>query len=232
MTADQMIKTIEAMASLLQALSWPAIVLFLAVYFGSPLKSLLSNVGELKFKASPTGIEASVTRQQLETAALLGAASAKTSGVDSTSAIPTPEKARGIADVVSQTSKASVARRLSEATVLWVDDHPDNNIYERRALEALGLHFILSTSTNDALERLRTHKYDVTISDMGRGLDKQAGYTLLAEKQKFGEKIPFIIYAGSNSPEHKAEARQRGAFGATNDPQELFQLVLSALESE
>jgi hypothetical protein len=47
-----------------------------------------------------------------------------------------------------------------------------------------------------------------------------------------GDKTPFIIYAGSNLPEHKREAQQKGALGSTNNPRELFQLVLSAIQSE
>lgn len=232
MSADQFTKLMEVITALAQTLGWPLIVLFLAIYFGAPLKKFLSDVGEFSLKAGTSGLEATAKRQQIEAAALLGAASASRPSDVSTPKPPDENKAREIANVVSQAVQAKAMRRLAEASLLWVDDNPSNNLYERKALEALGLRFTISTSTNDALEKLRTYKYDVIISDMGRPPDKQAGYTLLAEKQKMGEKTPFIIYAGSDAPEHKAEARQKGAAGSTNDPQELFQLVLGAIQSE
>jgi CheY-like chemotaxis protein len=142
------------------------------------------------------------------------------------------ERAREIANVVNQAITPKSLRRLEEASVLWVDDNPSNNLYARKALEALGIHFTISTATDDALEKLRVNKYDVVISDMGRPPDNRAGYTLLAEMKKLGIKTPFVIYAGSNRPEHKAEARQKGAIGTTNNPQELFQMVLGAIQGQ
>lgn len=63
--------------------------------------------------------------------------------------------------------------------MLWVDDHPENNRNEQRAFEALGMRFTLSKSTDDALDQLSRRTYELIISDMGRGPDPQAGYTLL-----------------------------------------------------
>ncbi len=233
MNAEQITKLIEAIAALIQALGWPLLVLFLAIYFGAPLKKFLSDVGEFTFKAGASGLEATAKRQQIEAAALLGAASATKPNESSGSKTPPDEeKAKEIANVISQSVKPNSLRRLAEASVLWVDDNPTNNLYERKSLEALGIHFTISTSTEDALEKLRSYKYDVIISDMGRPSDKQAGYTLLAEKQRLGDKTPYIIYAGSSLPEHKVEARQKGAIGSTNNPQELFQLVLGTIQSD
>jgi CheY-like chemotaxis protein len=114
--------------------------------------------------------------------------------------------------------------------VLWVDDRPDNNNYERQALEALGVKFVISTSTDDALSKLMTRHFDAIISDMGRPPDARAGYTLLDKLRSSGNQIPFIIYASSRSPEHQAEARRRGAVGCTNNATELFEMVVSALQ--
>lgn len=51
--------------------------------------------------------------------------------------------------------------------VLWVDDRPNNNIYERRAFEAVGIRFTLAVSTADALQRLSNEQFDAIISDIG-----------------------------------------------------------------
>jgi CheY-like chemotaxis protein len=113
-----------------------------------------------------------------------------------------------------------------------VDDRPSNNVHERQALEAVGITFVLATSTEDALEKLRRQSFDAIISDMGRPPDSQAGYTLLDKLREAGNRTAFIIYASSRAPEHRAEARRRGAIGCTNRPDELFEMVLSALGSK
>jgi len=223
---------------LAQILVWPVvalvIVLFTLIYFKDSIKKFLDEAGKTILEVGPSGIKATLERK-VEAAALFGAALVKSS----TSSAEKPalneedvEKARKIANVINQEMKPNTFRRLADASVLWVDDIPSNNLYERRALEVLGIRFTDSTSTEDALEKIRLNKYDVIISDMKRLPDKQAGYTLLAERQKLGDTTPFIIYSSSNLPEHKAEALRRGAVGSTNNPQELFQLVLNVTQSE
>jgi CheY-like chemotaxis protein len=137
---------------------------------------------------------------------------------------------------VSEAFTPHLLRRLSDARVLWVDDVPENNVFERRALEALGISVTVSTSTEDALEKARRSRYSVIISDMGRYENDhhvpQAGYALLEALREAGDSTAFIIYAGSNKPEHKAEAKKRGAIGTTNRPQELFEMVLSAIAAD
>jgi hypothetical protein len=68
---EQATKLIEVIVALVQALSWPLIVLFILIYFGNPLKKFLSDIGEFTFKAGASGLEATAKRQQIEAAALL-----------------------------------------------------------------------------------------------------------------------------------------------------------------
>jgi|SRR5215216_1087077 len=215
---------IQPIIDLLGVLIWPLVLLFVLYYFGGPLKRFLSNVSEITFNFA--GVQATAKRQQIEAATLLGAAYQQNAPSDG----PTiEENAQEIADSVGKAGTPQAARRLSDARVLWVDDMPENNIYERRALQALGLRFTLSTSTEDALKKTQLSQYDVIISDMGRSSDPRAGYTLLDALRKGGNCTPFIIYSGSNAPQHKAEAKQHGAFGSTSRPDELFDLTISAI---
>lgn len=230
-TQGQIAPLIEAISSLIQALGWPLLVLFILIYFGAPLKKFLSDVSEFTFKAGATGLEATAKRQQIMAAAALGAANAK-AGPSGEAGPQSEDKAREIADVVTQSIKPRAIRRLSEASILWVDDNPSNNVYERKALEALGIRFTISLDTTDALEKIRLNKYDAIISDMSRSSERLAGYTLLEEKKKLGDNTPLIFYSSSTSTEHKQEVRRRGAFGQTNSPQELFSLVLAAIQAE
>ncbi len=114
---------------------------------------------------------------------------------------------------------------LGDRHILWVDDRPQNNVYERRAFEALGFTFTLALSTDEALQLLEQNRYAAIISDMGRVEGPREGYALLDALRKEDKDTPFFIYAGSNAPKHKREAADHGVQGSTNNPQELFDLV-------
>jgi CheY-like chemotaxis protein len=113
--------------------------------------------------------------------------------------------------------------------ILWVDDRPDNNVYERRAFEALGVTFTLALSTKEALELLSKRRFGAILSDMGRKEGPNEGYVLLDAVRSRGDQTPFLIYAGSNSDRHKREAEKNGAQGSTNNAQDLFEMVRQVL---
>lgn len=114
--------------------------------------------------------------------------------------------------------------------ILWVDDNPDNNVYERQAMEVIGFKFDLALSTAEAVEKLSNNQYIAIISDMGRIEGPKEGYALLKEVRKKDKTIPYFIYAGSNAVEHKVEAQERGAQGSTNSPTELMELVTAYVQ--
>jgi CheY-like chemotaxis protein len=230
MDFNQWTKLFELLVSFLQIIIWPLVILIILFYLRTPLKRFLDDLIEVNLKAGP--LETTAKRKQIiEAAASLGAATAHWQNVAKENQdLPDAEKTKDIAKVVDQLVTPKTSRQLEGASVLWVDDRPMNNTYERQALEALGIQFTISKSTDDALERLQRKHYDVIISDMARPPEQQAGYTLLEKVKAMGLTTPFIIYAGSKRPEHIAEARRRGAFGTTNDPQELFEYVVTALK--
>lgn len=128
-------------------------------------------------------------------------------------------------------------RAASEATVLWIDDHPENNALERKSLkEYLGVKFILATSNAEGLKRVRGGEArlaspGLVISDMARAKDLTAGYALLDSLRQQGVAIPVIIYSSSCLPERRAEATRLGAFGCTGEPSELREYVRAALSA-
>lgn len=171
--------------------------------------------------------EKNFIKSQMSSAASLVAASVKQPGHE----LGVPEaQLREIVNVVINTPKQNKSGQWRNR-VLWVDDRPENNVYERQAFEAQGMEFSLALSTNEAIELLKSNKFAAIISDMGRKEGEQEGYVLLEKLRSSGNKTPFIIYAGSNLPEHKKLAREHGAFGSTNRAEELFQLVMSAVTS-
>jgi CheY-like chemotaxis protein len=226
MTIDETVKIIDATTKLLSVLAWPALLLFVLIRFGPAFRDFFSSLGEFTFKGG--GFEASAKRKQAEAAAALVAATV-TRPEEGATPEATARNAQEVARVVAEAATPRIIRRAAESTVLWVDDRPNNNIYERQALEALGIKFVISTSTDDALDKISRQSFAAIISDMGRPPDSKAGYTLLDKLRSSGNNTPFVIYAGSRKPEHVAETRRRGGVGCTNRPNELFQMVLSAI---
>jgi CheY-like chemotaxis protein len=213
---------------LAQAMTWPIVILVMVlvfiILFRDPISVFIRGLGNVSVKAP--GV-------QITAVAMLAAATSARQDGDGASQPQAPASLAEIDDialVVNRVVTSQTMRRLSDSLVLWVDDRPQNNIYERGALNALGVRITISTSTEDALNRVRSQAFDVIISDMGRPPDKQAGYTLLEQLRKSGVSTPFVIYAGSNLPEHKEMATRRGAQGSTNRPQELLELVVSAIQ--
>lgn len=134
--------------------------------------------------------------------------------------------AKSVVDAMQHAKQTSPsAQEDRQRCILWVDDRPNNNVHERAAFESMGFEFTLALSTDEALEVLSSSTFAAIISDMGRKEGPREGYKLLDAIRKQGDKIPFFIYAGSNTPEHKREAFKRGAQGSTNRPQELFDMI-------
>jgi CheY-like chemotaxis protein len=216
---------LSACAAIVGVLVWPALILVVVLKFSDSLRNFLSNLSEFDIKAA--GVEASARRQQLEAAVNIGAALSKT-GATTDDAATTSAAAQQLADTLPDARRQ---QELRASLVLWVDDRPQNNVFERQALTALGIRIALALSTDEALVAIERQPVDLVISDMGRPPDAHAGYTLLDELRRRGNTVPFIIYAGSRSPELVREAQAHGAVGSTNSPQELIALVTTTLQT-
>lgn len=185
---------------------------------------LVSRHSSKLFAPSDFRDEENYVKMQMTAVASLVAASSK---AETTASDTDIEK---IVDAVRQALPTSSSEHEDWRNhVLWVDDRPNNNLYERKAFEAVGLSFTLALSTQEALDLLQRNKYAAIISDMGRKEGPREGYKLLDALREAGDQTPFFIYAGSNLPEHKIEAYEHGAQGSTNNPQELFQMVMKAI---
>lgn len=164
-------------------------------------------------------------KAQIETAASLGAAAARDSQRNTgVSPAEISNITRAVVNM-KRPSSAESARRQ----VLWVDDNPQNNAFERAAFEAQGVDFTLVRSTDEALDALSNRSFAAIISDMGRAEGPLEGFVLLDALRARGDRTPYIIYAGSKAVEYRTQARERGATGCTNRADELFELVLGAI---
>lgn len=130
-----------------------------------------------------------------------------------------------------QASEASAKEIVDDwhNKILWVDDRPENNVFERQVFESMGLHFTLALSTTEALDILSTRRFAAVISDMGRKEGSREGYVLLEALRAKDKTTPYFIYAGSGASQHRREAALRGAQGTTNIAEELVEMVTRAL---
>jgi len=130
---------------------------------------------------------------------------------------------------ISPAFAPGVADNLIGKSVLWVDDNPANNELVVRTLKKLRLNVEQATSTEEALAEMQHRRFDLVISDMGRGRDMRAGYGLLKAIRGRGSRVPFLIFSSSDKPEFRKEAAILGAQLSTNDMLELIAHVIKYL---
>lgn len=125
--------------------------------------------------------------------------------------------------------------------ILWVDDHPENNVAETAALRRMQFEVQARTSTEDALEALAhgDEPYDLVISDWNRltlrNLLEPEGLRLLRAIRAAGLPVPVAFYHGILAPD-ALEARRRtvrdaGGQLATYRPDELLAFVATTFGS-
>lgn len=225
-------KLVEAISHLIGVLAWPAVAVFLAFRFGPAIRNFLDNLGEGSFKGF--GVEATGKKKAEAVAAIVAAQTeSEHKYIENKSLNNLPSNER-ISEAVINSAKIitpSAIKNSLNKTILWVDDEPSNNVYERKAFRALGFRVWNARSTEDALQFINDdNQVDVVISDISRPEGPMAGYDLLESLRRLGVDAPFIIYSTSNTYEQKALAKQKGAFGSTTDAGRLTELVLNAVK--
>ncbi|MFN7769964.1 MAG: hypothetical protein ACK5UC_22415 [Planctomycetaceae bacterium] len=118
--------------------------------------------------------------------------------------------------------------------ILWIDDnHPTQNIQERDVLREMGL-FVEYARTTDEVQNLLDktaclglQPYRVIISNNSWGDDLTAGQRFLGELFDSHKEAKLILYTSSFDPN---SSTPNYLFGITNRYDELFHLILDALE--
>lgn len=124
-------------------------------------------------------------------------------------------------------SKNSRQRNTKRKEILWVDDNPDNNLYERYLFEASGITVTSAQSTDEAINLLNSHRYFAVISDMQRKEGGEAGIALLQKIRNMNNQTPFFIYTGNKTPQKEEKTKENGGQGCTDNPEELYKMVLN-----
>ncbi len=134
-----------------------------------------------------------------------------------------------IRETVAKAFSPAHADNMIGKSILWVDDNLRNNELVVRALKRLQFDVELAESTEAGLAAMTRRHFHLVISDMGRGANMRAGYDLLAAIRGAGNEVPFLIFAGSDTPEFRREAAEKGAQLSTNDMVELMDAIVSHL---
>jgi CheY-like chemotaxis protein len=113
------------------------------------------------------------------------------------------------------------------ARVVWIDDDPRSVWHETAMLEGLGAHVYHARDARSGATLARKTRADVILSDIARGGDREAGVKALPELRRAAGAAPVIFYVRRLDPGRPPPA---GAFGITNDPDELLHLVFDVLE--
>jgi hypothetical protein len=118
--------------------------------------------------------------------------------------------------------RAKSAHVYPGTRILWADENPMNNLWERRAFTALGADVTVVMSNQEALDRACRADFDILISDLRRDdEDPRQVAKYLAELPD----PPGIIYYTLDLTD-----RPSGSFGVTNRPDELVNLTTDLLE--
>ena len=93
----------------------------------------------------------------------------------------------------------------STAKLLWVDDRPDANVYERARVKDAGYDLLQAASTTAALRSLASDgPVSLIITDMARveaggNYNTTAGLDLIRDLRKAGDMTPVIVYSSRRS---------------------------------
>ncbi|MEM9885639.1 MAG: response regulator [Bacteroidota bacterium] len=112
--------------------------------------------------------------------------------------------------------------------VLWIDDNLNAARSERRILNDLGISCLQVTSSAEAKAELQRQAYDIVISDIYRKDNPSEGVEFLAQLAQEEIDIPPFLFNIANLQPEKGTPPY--AFGITNQPVELFHLILDVLD--
>jgi CheY-like chemotaxis protein len=119
--------------------------------------------------------------------------------------------------------------------ILWVDDFPSNNQLIIDFFENKNVRFDIAINTQQGINLLNDHKYDIIITDMGRGEEPDAGIKLIKLIKSMPSKtdIPILVFASTTALRNYGElAITLGAVATTNGMGEAIAHISGILDSK
>ncbi|MGY4507308.1 hypothetical protein [Bradyrhizobium sp. USDA 3650] len=229
----------SSLVTLLIGLAWPAtllILIYMAVQHTNMnaiqtfVNAFMRDKQSVEISAGKDGLTFKLVAQQVQNglsqqlAAKPGEAST-ISRRDPTS----PEAKNATSKLMSQNLQPPETRMK----VLWIDDHPQNNIGLQYAFQTLGMIVVCIDSDAGISASFATAGlFDVVITDIGRdgsgmrAADKNAGLKTIDNIKSSHPNIPIIVYSGSFANRLSSDALVSPVITITDDPQKVFDLVI------
>ncbi len=115
-------------------------------------------------------------------------------------------------------------------TILWVDDHPENNSQIIAQLEEIGVKTEIALSTTDGIGKYEERQFDRIISDMGRKesgkYNEIAGLEFTMAIRKKDPNIPILIFCSRKAAlAYRDKAKKAGANDITYSATSLLQAL-------
>jgi CheY-like chemotaxis protein len=227
---------LSALTSLFVGLAWPITALVIVIYlvqhgsaFVGDIQDLMKGNKQVELTADvKSGVRFVVIAQEVQKG-LTQQVTAQAGGN-----APQGAEVTGI-----QQSAAQAASQFSSPTgdrtlvtkVLWVDDHPQNNLGLAYAFQALGI-IVVCVDSNEGIDEAfaTAGSFDVVITDMYRDAvgDKRAqpqgGLETISIIKRQHDSVPVVIYAASYAS-HASDPLQAPVIAVTNDPRVVFTRV-------
>lgn len=115
--------------------------------------------------------------------------------------------------------------------ILWVDDHPENNLLLAHHLAEVGAEIRNVLDTSSAISAVQSTQFAAVISDMGRGTDSKAGLGLLSGLRQIAATSPCLVFTSPTQvTESAAAAEELGAAICTSGCASLLRCLADILE--
>ncbi len=111
--------------------------------------------------------------------------------------------------------------------ILWIDNHPENNVQEVKLLRDIGLHIDLAETSDLAFAMVQNSTYQLIVSDRSRAGNKTEGFDFHHVLLGKGIDLPFVFYVGTKE---RPNGVPPYAFGITDSPVELLHLIMDVVQ--
>jgi len=110
---------------------------------------------------------------------------------------------------------------------IWIDDFPNNNIYESKILKLIGIQVDVAKSSDEGYKMIMENNYGLILSDISRNGIHDEGIRFHRRLIEENIDIPLIFYAGFAD---RSKGVPPYAFGIADLPDKLIHLVLDVIE--
>ena len=117
----------------------------------------------------------------------------------------------------------AVEKVVRGARLLWINRQPQHNTWEREVFHSFGSTIVAVDSAPAALASLQQESCHVAVSDVYGYDDANGGVAAVEALHRTAADVPVVFYVNDVGGSF-------GAFGRTNEPNELLHLVLDRLE--